>query len=136
MTSPATQATPNVGVGGLNTQPATIAGDVNFAGYFRALSMFETGDNDQARGREGERSRYQITRAVWQRSTALPFSDATNAVLALAVAESIMFDRTGGKAVSASEFARLWHCPHRQHLRRRERDYIARFCNLVNKLNP
>src|SRR5215831_1916351 len=56
---------------------------------FAALSMLESGDDDFALGKHAEVSRYQIRPGVWQQATSMPLSRATNAVVALGVAQAV-----------------------------------------------
>lgn len=42
----------------------------------KALAMIESGVNDYAVGKKGERSRYQISKATWKESSNRPFSFA------------------------------------------------------------
>jgi hypothetical protein len=84
---------------------------------FAALSMIESGDNDFARGKAGEVSRYQIRRDVWARSTAAPISQATDPQVAGSVARSIAwvrcheFEISHGRPATALEFYILWNAP-------------------------
>lgn len=41
---------------------------MNLAVFLTALALVESGGNDNAIGRHGERSRYQITQTVWRES--------------------------------------------------------------------
>jgi hypothetical protein len=45
---------------------------------FKALSMVESGNNDNAIGRKGERGRYQMRKAAWKESSLVPHSYASN----------------------------------------------------------
>lgn len=44
--------------------------------HLRALAMIESGIDDHAIGKKGERSRYQITKATWREVSNRPFSFA------------------------------------------------------------
>lgn len=102
---------------------------------FEALSQIESGDNDLARGRAGEVSRYQIMPAVWQQYTLQPLSSATNAAAAEIVAKVIMADRLpeSGK-VTDRQFYLLWHCPARvNHPTKADAARAQRFANLCSK---
>lgn len=48
------------------TEPKLIALHQDFDAKLRALSQIESNDNDKAKGRHGELSRYQIKRSVWK----------------------------------------------------------------------
>jgi len=102
--------------------------------YWQALAVVESGGDDGARGRHGEISRYQILRPVWRRATGLPYRAALDPEQSLVVARCIMWDRTMGRELSPAEFARAWHCPNRRHLGPGDRDYVRRFCNVVEEL--
>lgn len=44
--------------------------------WMDALALVESGDNPQAVGRHGERTRYQVTPAVWRQHTKVPMQSA------------------------------------------------------------
>lgn len=48
------------------TETALIACMQDFDVKLRAISQIESNDNDKAKGRHGELSRYQLKRAVWK----------------------------------------------------------------------
>ena len=50
----------------LATETSLIALNQDFDAKLRALSQIESNDNDKAKGRHGELSRYQIKRSVWK----------------------------------------------------------------------
>jgi hypothetical protein len=107
---------------------------------FAALSMIESGNDDQARGRENEVSRYQIRREVWLQTTNAPISQATNAAIALGVAQSIAakrcaaFEKKYGRPPTDFEFYVLWNAPEQiEHPSRAVRARAVRFANLVQK---
>lgn len=102
--------------------------------YFAALSQLESNDNDRAHGRHGEISRYQILRRVWHQATSLSVRYATDPEISFSVAVSIVFNRTHGNIITPKEFAIAWHCPNAHRLNREQREYVSRFCNLVEKL--
>lgn len=93
------------------------AGSLMAMDRFAALSMIESGDNDFARGRAGEVSRFQISRSAWHQFSPLPISKATDPKLALAVAQKIsafhcnVFLRSHGRPASNLEFYILWNAP-------------------------
>lgn len=102
-----------------------------------ALAQVESGDNDLMIGQSGERGRYQISRAVWQTATDLPFDVATNPVTSYNVAVCILAARSTqfvnkyGRPPSDREFYLLWHRPARAlHPRKYEDERAERFKNL------
>lgn len=48
------------------TETSLLALHQDFEAKLRAISQIESGDNDKAKGRHGELSRYQIKRSVWK----------------------------------------------------------------------
>ena len=50
----------------LATETTLIALNQDFDAKLRALSQIESNDNDKAKGRHGELSRYQLKRSVWK----------------------------------------------------------------------
>ena len=48
------------------TETTLIALHQDFDAKLRAISQIESNDNDKAKGRHGELSRYQLKRAVWK----------------------------------------------------------------------
>ena len=107
---------------------------------FAALSMIESGDDDWARGGDAEVSRFQIRREVWLQTTNTPLSEATNAVVARAVAGMITarrcqrFEQQHGRTPSDFEFYVLWNSPAQvNHPSRAVSERAGRFVNLVNK---
>lgn len=83
---------------------------------WEALSMQESGDDDNAVGPAGEVSRYQILPSVWRQYTELPLSEARNPLTARAVAEAVMRDRIrhcGNPDYQPDDFnwAILWKAP-------------------------
>lgn len=48
------------------TETALIACMQDFDAKLRAISQIESNDNDKAKGRHGELSRYQLKRSVWK----------------------------------------------------------------------
>lgn len=102
---------------------------------FAALSMLESGDNDLARGRAGEVSRYQIMPAVWREYTLQPISSATKADAAEIVAKVIMADRLPESVkVTDRQFYLLWHCPARVNQpTKADAARAQRFANLCSK---
>ena len=115
------------------------AGNVFALDRFAALSMIESGDDDFARGQRAEVSRFQIRSEVWCQATNAPISQATNAVVALAVAQAIarercqVFKARHGRSATDFEFYVLWNAPaHVDNPGRTVRERAERFVNLVN----
>lgn len=107
-------------------------------GRWAALSMIESGNDDQAVGTLGEVSRYQIRPYLW------PGGDPLNAHLALGVAQKIMqsrvakFQKAHDRVPTDFEFYVLWNAPQEvNHPRRAVAKRAERFANLVqsSKLN-
>lgn len=48
------------------TETSLFALHQDFEAKLRAISQIESGDNDKAKGRHGELSRYQLKRSVWK----------------------------------------------------------------------
>lgn len=105
-----------------------------------ALSSVESGDNDHARGRAGEVSRYQILPSVW-RQYARPGESPRDAQAATRVLLRIMRDRVGrfhrltGRWPSDWEWYVLWNAPaqvlDRQRVSPRVAPRADRFRNVV-----
>src|ERR1700685_4470830 len=76
-----------------------------------ALSMLETGDNDNAVGPGGEVSRFQVQRSLW------PGGDPRNPKVALVAAQDIMrprlekFLQSHKRPATDFEFYVLWNAP-------------------------
>jgi hypothetical protein len=107
---------------------------------FDALSMIESGNNDFARGKDREISRFQIRREVWQQTTNAPISQATNASMALGVAQAIAakrcqeFEKQHGRPPTDFEFYILWNAPAQlENPSPAVRARAVRFVNLVQK---
>ena len=106
---------------------------------FAALSMIESGDNDHARGRDGELSRYQFSAGViaeFQIDTTRledPTYAREQAVRVMNYRCSI-FDHQFHRVPTDVEFYLLWHRPdHVEHPTGRELERAQRFANLVNR---
>ena len=82
---------------------------------FAALSMLETGDDDQAVGSAGEISRYQVRKIEWQSVT--NSANYCDSETARAVMVKIMNKRVDafkshfGRAPTDFEFYALWNAP-------------------------
>ncbi len=116
------------------------AGSAAAMDRFAALSMIESGDNDFAHGSHTEVSRFQIRSEVWSRATNAPISQATNAVVARAVAQMILsercqtFEKQHGRPATDFEFYVLWNAPAQvNNPGRAARERAERFANLVGK---
>lgn len=101
---------------------------------WNALSMIESGNDDQAIGTRGEISRYQIRPTLW------PGGNPLNASVALRVARQIMqsrvsrFEQTHNRAPSDFEFYVLWNAPQEvNHPRKAVAERAQRFANLVQR---
>ena len=99
-----------------------------------ALSMLESGNNDQAIGQLGEVSRFQIQPHLW------PGGNPQDVQIALSVAQDIMqqrteaFQKTHNRPPTDFEFYVLWNAPvqmgHPSHI---VTDRARRFENLVHR---
>ncbi|HTR40965.1 MAG TPA: hypothetical protein VMH87_05065 [Pseudomonadales bacterium] len=99
-----------------------------------ALSMLESGNDDQAIGTCGEISRYQIRPYLW------PGGNPLNAHEALKVAKNIMhtritkFEASHHREPTDFEFYVLWNAPQEvNHPKRVVAERAHRFANLVQK---
>jgi hypothetical protein len=97
-----------------------------------ALSMIESGGDDNAVGPGGEISRFQIRRKLW------PGGDSQNAQVALAVAQAIMrprlvqFQQSHKRDATDFEFYVLWNAPWQaDHPSTVVTERARRFANLV-----
>lgn len=106
---------------------------------FSALSMLESGDNDQAHGRGGELSRYQFSPAVIAEFK-IDATQLQDAAYARSQAVRVMdyrcsvFDQQNHRPPTDVEFYMLWHRPDRVfHPLPRELERAKRFANLVSR---
>lgn len=80
-----------------------------------ALSMLETGDNDQAVGRAGEISRYQVRKTEWQSVTNSPNycdSETAKRVMLRIMSKRIQaFKAHFGRSPTDFEYYALWNAP-------------------------
>jgi hypothetical protein len=97
-----------------------------------ALSMIESGDDDQAVGPGGEISRFQIRHELW------PGGNPQDAHVASAAAREIMnqrlaeFRQTHKRAATDFEFYVLWNAPwEASHPSKAVSERARRFANLV-----
>ncbi|HUA37533.1 MAG TPA: hypothetical protein VMA35_03940 [Candidatus Sulfopaludibacter sp.] len=106
---------------------------------FAALSMIESGNNDQARGRGGELSRYQFSPTVIAEFK-IDATQLQNPAYARSEAIRVMnyrcsaFDLQYHRPPTDVEFYMLWHRPDRVfHPLPRELERARRFANLVSR---
>jgi hypothetical protein len=99
-----------------------------------ALSMIESGDEDQAVGPRGEVSRFQIRPELW------PGGNAQDEQAALSVAKEIMahrlaeFQQSHKRAATDFEFYVLWNAPWQaDHPSKAVTERARRFANLVKR---
>jgi len=99
-----------------------------------ALAMIESGGDDNAVGRGGEVSRFQIRSELW------PGGDPRNAEDALAAARKIMkprleeFEKKHGRPATDFEFYVLWNAPAEiDHPSKTVAERARRFSNLVQR---
>jgi hypothetical protein len=105
-----------------------------------ALSMLETGDDDQAIGRAGEISRYQVLKAEWQNVTnSVNFTDSETAravVLQIMEKRVQAFQARFNRMPTDFEFYGLWNAPS-QVMRSQVSPIVAgrcqRFANLCER---
>ena len=104
---------------------------------FSALSLIESGDDDQATGPHHEVSRFQMQPEVWKRYASTN-ACWTNALDALTVAKAVMaercdaFERASNRPPTDFEFYVLWNAPAQIHRPSRKVARRAeRFRNLV-----
>lgn len=116
------------------------AGSVWAMDRFAALSMIESGDDDFAHGGHTEVSRFQIRRELWLQTTNAPLTEATNAAVALAVAQTIAarrcqdFEAQHGRPATDFEFYVLWNSPAQiNNPGRAVSERAGRFVNLVQR---
>ena len=131
----AANAFAGLGDKGLHAPSVRSAAYPNSAKYLWALGELESGNDDKAHGRRGERGRFQPMEYVWNNATAQPFSAATNPAIAATVTLAIIRARTGRDPaeLTPERFGKAWHCPNAMHLNREQRDYIQRFKNLATR---
>ena len=99
-----------------------------------ALSMIESGDNDNAVGPGGEISRFQIRPELW------PGGNPQDNRIALAAAQEIMeprlleFQKDHKRAATDFEFYILWNAPWQaDHPSKTVTERARRFVNLVQR---
>jgi hypothetical protein len=97
-----------------------------------ALSMIESGDNDQAVGPGGEVSRFQIRRELWTGGNPKDAHDALNAAREIMLPRLEEFQRTHQRPATDFEFYVLWNAPWRvDHPSAAVTERAWRFANLV-----
>ena len=107
---------------------------------WEALSLLESGNNDNAIGRAGEVSRFQIKPVLWEKyGRPYPVSARTNPQAALRAARAIMdarvgqFERHYHRPPTDFEYYVLWNAP--AQLGKPSRAVSARanrYCNLLD----
>jgi len=109
-----------------------LAGIASAMDRWSALSMLESGDNDNATGPGGEISRFQIQPQFW------PGGDPHDSKIALSVAQNIIrpridnFQASHKRLPTDFEFYILWNAPSEvDHSRPAVTDRARRFANLV-----
>ena len=105
-----------------------------------ALSMLETGNNDQAVGSAGEISRYQVRKLEWRSVTNSPnysdFETAKKVMLKIMDRRVEAFKAHFGHAPSDYEYYALWNAPSQAmegKLSRAVAERCQRFANLCAK---
>ena len=97
-----------------------------------ALSMIESGDNDQAVGPGGEVSRFQIRRELWTGGNPKDAHDALSAAREIMLPRLEEFQRSHQRPATDFEFYVLWNAPWRvDHPSASVTDRARRFANLV-----
>ena len=108
------------------------------AAHIAALGMLESGNDDAAVGKKGERTRFQMMPNVIAHYPDLA-KDPTNAKLAEKYTlqewshRIFHFEAEFNRVPTVKEIALLWHCPARVlHPNAEERGYAERFSNLFD----
>lgn len=111
--------------------------------FLKAIAQVESGDQDGAVGPDGERGRYQISRAVWKQHTKADFRFAHRRAFAYAIAER-HFDHiveqleAAGWSADAQSIASAWNAGLTATINRQlssaTRDYSQRVDNLYKAL--
>jgi hypothetical protein len=97
-----------------------------------ALSMIESGDNDQAVGPGGEVSRFQIRRELWTGGNPKDAHDALSAAREIMQPRLEEFQRSHQRPATDFEFYVLWNAPWRvDHPSAAVTERARRFANLV-----
>jgi hypothetical protein len=111
-----------------------LAATVQAMDRWSALSMIESGDDDNAVGPGGEISRFQIRHELW------PGGDPQNTQVALAAAQNIMrprldeFQQSHKRPATDFEFYVLWNAPWQaDHPSKTVTERARRFANLVQR---
>lgn len=115
--------------------------------HLAALSQIESNDNDLAVGRNGEVSRYQISRGIWDSHARIrrhgryvvldPREESTARIVAMYLWNDRVtwFEGEEKRAPTMTELYGLWHRPSRAgQLRPRELERAQRFANLVEEM--
>ncbi len=99
---------------------------------WNALSMIESANRDDAVGRVGEISRYQIRPEFWPRGNPLDARAALLIAQRIMTARTAAFQLTHGRAPDDFEFYVLWNAPAQvNHPHRAVVERAERFVNLM-----
>jgi hypothetical protein len=99
-----------------------------------ALSMIESGDDDQAVGSRGEVSRFQIRPELWPGGNSHSIQDALTAAQEVMKPRLDAFARSHGRPATDFEFYILWNAPWQvDHPSKVVTERARRFSNLVQR---
>ncbi len=114
---------------------------LNYPALLLALGMLESGNDDMAVGKAGERGRYQIKQEVWEGSTSLmPFRMAPSKTCSDQVAVQTLkarlaaFKASHRREPTIQQCYILWNAPSKvDRPSKKVRERAERFENLYNK---
>ena len=100
------------------------------------IGLVETGDDDTAIGKDGERGRYQIMEGVWYSHTTLPFTHAHMLCHAVTIAKRHVQRLATQVPNSPYDLALAWHCGVRGSRKptKTSKDYASRVANLYTEI--
>jgi hypothetical protein len=99
-----------------------------------ALSMIESGDNDNAVGPGGEISRFQIRPELWPGGNPLDDRIALTAAQGIMAPRLLEFQKSHQRAATDFEFYVLWNAPWQaDHPSKIVTERARRFANLVQR---
>jgi hypothetical protein len=99
-----------------------------------ALSMIESGDNDNAVGPGGEISRFQIRPELWPGGNPLDDRIALTAAQGIMAPRLLEFQKSHKRAATDFEFYVLWNAPWQaDHPSKIVTERARRFANLVQR---
>jgi hypothetical protein len=102
-----------------------------------ALSMLETGDNDNAVGSGGEVSRFQIQRVLWPGGNPHDPQDALAAAKEIMIPRLEQFRKSHKRPATDFEFYVLWNAPMKiENPPGKVTERARRFANLVQRGMP